>query len=175
MLLALKKGGVNQLDESYLENYFPCEEYNYDCGYMETSESFIQCANGISLNMTLQEFNSIPVNETLLSKIRPYIREQGQCAFCGIKMFNLELTPSESEEFFKGYMDLLTDTASKLYGEKRINGTLEWRDVNINVKTAVLQTMKEKTFVPKVGEPFWDAFFINDFNLMSEELKMMYI
>ena len=35
-LLNLKKGGTNILStDVYMNSFFLCEEYNYDCGYME--------------------------------------------------------------------------------------------------------------------------------------------
>ena len=52
-LLNLKKGGTDILSTStYLYDFFLCEEYNYDCGYVPTDSSFMNIANGVSLNMT---------------------------------------------------------------------------------------------------------------------------
>lgn len=49
----MKKGGTNVLSTStYLYDFFLCEEYNYDCGYVPEKDSFTTIANGVDLNMT---------------------------------------------------------------------------------------------------------------------------
>ena len=49
----MKKGGIDILStETYMYDYFLCEEYNYDCGYMEDANGYILVANGIALSMS---------------------------------------------------------------------------------------------------------------------------
>lgn len=52
-LLSMKKGGSNVLSTAdYDTSFFPCEEYNYNCGYQEKSSDFLTVSNGVQLNMT---------------------------------------------------------------------------------------------------------------------------
>jgi hypothetical protein len=52
-LLNLKKGGSNVLSTSdYDTTFFPCEEYNNGCGYLENSTDFLTVADGVKLNLT---------------------------------------------------------------------------------------------------------------------------
>jgi hypothetical protein len=52
-LLNLKKGGSNVLSANdYDATFFPCEEYNYGCGYLENSTDFLTVADGVKLNLT---------------------------------------------------------------------------------------------------------------------------
>ena len=52
-LLNLKKGGQDcVLAGTYRNSFFLCEEYNYNCGYMESETDFLTIAEGCQLNMT---------------------------------------------------------------------------------------------------------------------------
>lgn len=52
-LLNMKKGGSNVLSTAnYEASFFPCEEYNYNCGYQEDKTDFLTIANGVQLNLT---------------------------------------------------------------------------------------------------------------------------
>ena len=52
-LLSMKKGGSNVLAlDHYEPGFFPCEEYNFNCGYVEEQTDFLTVANGVQLNMT---------------------------------------------------------------------------------------------------------------------------
>lgn len=59
-LLSMKKGGTNILSTNdYLYDFFLCEEYNYDCGYMPQSDSYVTVGNGVSLDINATELASI--------------------------------------------------------------------------------------------------------------------
>lgn len=52
-LLNMKKGGSNVLSTNdYDASFFPCEEYNYNCGYQEDSANFLTVGDGVQLNLT---------------------------------------------------------------------------------------------------------------------------
>lgn len=96
----MKKGGSDILStNAYMYDFMLCEEYNYDCGYLETVEDYTTCANGIQLSMNettlLELFNGL--NQTLSDKLTPYLQSQGESAICGMRMFPLTLTAEESK------------------------------------------------------------------------------
>jgi hypothetical protein len=48
----IKKGGTNILSPNdYDKNFFLCEEYNFDCGYVEDDAETVSISNGIQLKM----------------------------------------------------------------------------------------------------------------------------
>ena len=52
-LESMKKGGPDVLStDVYLYEYLLCEEFNYDCGFLEDEASPITISNGISLDIT---------------------------------------------------------------------------------------------------------------------------
>lgn len=64
-LLSMKKGGTNILSTSdYLYDFFLCEEYNYDCGYLPKSDSYVTIANGVSLDINATELANITTLST---------------------------------------------------------------------------------------------------------------
>ena len=75
-LLNMKKGGSDILStNTYMYDFMLCEEFNYDCGYQENSESYTTISNGVELTMNqtklLEIFQSN--NQTLSDKITPYL------------------------------------------------------------------------------------------------------
>lgn len=60
-----------------------------------------------------------------------------------MKVFPLSLTAAESDLFFTNYMNLLLNDIKSKYSAQRMNGTKSWTEININIKTAVAQVIKE--------------------------------
>ena len=46
--MSIKKGGTNVLSSSdFDKNFYLCEEYTFDCGYVEDENQSISVANGV--------------------------------------------------------------------------------------------------------------------------------
>jgi hypothetical protein len=82
--------------------------------------------------------NILPVNSTLSNMIKPYLGLTGQEASCGMGIFPLVLTSSESTLFFNNYMSNLTTKVSSQYTSQRTANSSAYSDLNINIKTSVL-------------------------------------
>lgn len=51
--LNLKRGGSQSvLKNTYESDFYLCEEYNYNCGYLEEESDFLTIGGGMQLNMT---------------------------------------------------------------------------------------------------------------------------
>lgn len=61
-----------------------------------------------------------------------------------MKIYPLILTAAESDLFFTNYMNILVNEIKTKYLAEKTNGTLSWTDLNINIKTAVAEVIKEK-------------------------------
>lgn len=97
-LLNMKKGGSNVLSTAdYDLPFFPCEEYNYNCGYQEDSSDFLTVGNGVQLNLTYSELlNCVPSNSTLTNTIKPYLGLNSSAAQCVSNVFPLNLSDTQS-------------------------------------------------------------------------------
>jgi hypothetical protein len=73
-LMTIKKGGSNALSAAdYDKNFFLCEEYNFDCGYVEDDTESVSVANGIQLRFTPAEIDAIlPLNVSLANALKRY-------------------------------------------------------------------------------------------------------
>lgn len=58
---------------------------------------------------TTQVDNILPVNTTLATNIKHYLNLSASDAKCGMKIFPLILTDSESDLFFTNYMNILVN------------------------------------------------------------------
>ena len=76
-LLSMKKGGSDPLSvNNYMEGFFYCEEYNYNCGYLEDLQiENLQTSNGIPLSFDYNELitNIVTNDTTLTDLIKPYL------------------------------------------------------------------------------------------------------
>jgi hypothetical protein len=79
----------------------------------------------------------LPVNISLATEIKHYLNLPAPEAKCGMKVFPLTLTAPESDLFFTNYMNILLNEIKTKYAAQKLNGTLAWADMNINIKTAV--------------------------------------
>jgi hypothetical protein len=93
-LMTIKKGGSNVLSTAdYDKNFFLCEEFTFDCGYVEDDNESVSVANGIQLRFTHAEIDAIlPGNLTLANTIKRYLNLTATEAKCGMKVFPLTLT-----------------------------------------------------------------------------------
>lgn len=66
-------------------------------------------------------------------------------------------------------MTQLVSSIKTKYTAEKITGTRTWADLNINVKTAVSEIIKEDKSLLSSG--FWDDFKYNNFSEMSDYLK----
>ena len=58
-------------------------------------------------------------------------------------------------------MSILTNQIKTKYATQKMNGTIAWSDMNINIKTAVCEVIKEDKTLLYSG--FWDDFKYNNF------------
>lgn len=81
-LIRLKRGGFSAANvNSYDPSYFLCEEYNYNCGYLEEEDDYLTVAEGMELGITTTELTAIvPSNSALRAKVQPYLMTQGSRA-----------------------------------------------------------------------------------------------
>ena len=69
------------------------------------------------------------------------------------------------------FLNRLASNLSSIYNTDRRNGTSAWADLNINIKTAVIEMAKVNMNENYIGSPFWGSFLENDFRSMSTQLK----
>jgi hypothetical protein len=70
-------------------------------------------------------------------------------------------------------MNSLATNAKTLYTSKQKTNTSTWVNLNINVKTALLETLKENLTLMG-NSNFWNYFLSNNFASMSTYLKQQY-
>jgi len=80
----------------------------------------------------------LPANASLAAKIKPYLNLTAAQAKCGMSVFPLVLTSSESTLFFNNYMASFTSQIKALYSSQMCSGCTLWSDLNVNIKTAIL-------------------------------------
>jgi len=168
-LLNMKKGGSNVLStNNYDASFFPCEEYNFNCGYLEESTHFLTVANGVQLNLTYSELlNCVPSDATLTNTLRPYLGLSPSAAICVSNVFPLQLTDSQSVALLNGYLNRLVSNLSTIYNANRITSAPTWSNLNINIKTAVLEMAKYNMNVNFLAGSFWSNFLFNNWPAMS--------
>jgi hypothetical protein len=177
-LLSLKKGGSDILStNNYDSTFFLCDEYNYDCGYAELISHFITVANGVQLNLTLSELSSniIPGSTTLINKIKPYLSGAATNYQCVGSAFPLTLTAAESTTVLTGYLNRLASNLTTYYNANKASYATAWADLNINIKTAVIEMGKYWMNTDYYGGTFWSNFQYNSWAAMSTELKTNYV
>lgn len=171
-LLALKKGGSNVLSTSdYDSAFFPCEEYNFNCGYIEKPANFLTVADGVQLNLTYTQFCNFVSDTTIRSLVKPYLGSQGSSAQCVSSVFPLQLSDIQCNSILTGYLNRLVTNLSTIYNSNKASYALSWVDVNINIKTAVIEMAKYYMNTNFLGGTFWNNFLFNNWELMSNELK----
>jgi len=106
--------------------------------------------------------------------IKPYLSLQGDQAQCIGETFPLTLTDTQSTEVLTGYLNRLTSNISTLYNLNKAVASISWANLNINIKTAVLEMAKYNMNSNFIGSTFWTNFLFNNFKLMSSELKSNY-
>jgi hypothetical protein len=165
----MKKGGSDVLStNNYDSAFFPCEEYNYNCGYLEDQNKVLTIADGVQLSTTYSELlNWVPSDSTLTNMIKPYLTLQGSKAQCVSSVFPLTLTDTQSSTVLTGFLSRLTSNISTLYNANKASFSLLWADLNINIKTAVLEMAKYNMNNNFVGSTFWTYFLFNNFLMMS--------
>lgn len=172
-LLNMKKGGSNVLSPlDYDASFFPCEEYNFNCGYQEDPANFLTVGNGVQLNLTYSELlNCVPSDPTLTNTIKPYLGLTGSSAQCVSSVFPLQITDAQSVTLLTGYLNRVVANLSTLYNANRISSAATWANLNINIKTAVVEMAKYSMNQNFLGGTFWKNFLFNNWAAMSSELK----
>jgi hypothetical protein len=90
----LKRGYSDILSiGDYEKNFFLCEEYTFDCGYVEFDNETVSIGNGIQLDMNEEGIDQIlPVNTSLAEYLKHFLHLNATEAKCGMKVFPLALT-----------------------------------------------------------------------------------
>ena len=157
---------------TYDVSFFPCEEYNYNCGYMEESNDYLTIANGVQLNLTSSEFSTIAGGDaTIIGIVQPFLGRHGTSASCLTKYFSLLLTDAQSTQVLSGYLNRQQTNLTTTYNSQKSGSSLTWSALNINIITAVLETAKYYVNANIYSTNFWSYLLSNRFDLMSGELK----
>jgi len=124
------------------------------------------------LNTTYTELLNWVSNDSVLTNmIKPYLNLQGSKAQCVSKIFPLVLTDTQSNEVLVGYLNRLVSNLSTTYNTNKFIASLVWSNVNINIKTAVLEMAKYNMDNNFLGSTLWTNYLFNTFATMSIELK----
>jgi hypothetical protein len=102
--------------------------------------------------------------------IKPYLGAQGATVKCISTAFPLILTDAQSNTVMMGFLNRLVANLSTLYGAKKAGTSIAWADININIKTAVIQMAKYNMNTNFAGSSFWTNFLANNWTQMSSEL-----
>lgn len=139
-VLNFKKGGSSAAQtNTFSQNFYLCEEYNFNCGYLEEQTDFLTIANGVQLNFTATELNQIVTSDSaLVTLITPYLGSQGERAKCLSNYFPLILTDSQSSTVMNGYLARLSTNLSSIYNANKGSSSVVWSSLSINIITAVL-------------------------------------
>lgn len=73
-----------------------------------------------------------------------------------------------------GFLNRLVTNLTAVYAANKASYALTWADININIKTAILETAKYYMNAGFTGGPFWSNFQYNNWALMSAQLKTEY-
>jgi hypothetical protein len=118
--------------------------------------------------MTYSELlNCVPSDATLTNTIKPYLGLTGSSAQCVSSVFPLQLTDAQSVTMMNGYLNRVTANLSTIYNANRASYALTWANLNINIKTAVLEMAKYNMNQNFLGGTFWNNFLFNNWALMS--------
>lgn len=139
-VLNFKKGGsLASRTNTFDQNFYLCEEYNFNCGYLEEKTDYLTIANGVQLSFTATELNHIVTSDSaLVTLITPYLGSQGERAQCLSSYFPLVLTDSQSSTVLNGYLARLASNLSTIYNTNKDSTSVTWSTLNINIITAVL-------------------------------------
>lgn len=131
---------------------------------MPKSDSYVTVANGVSLNITAAELADITTLTTTENKIKPYIGAHGDTAKCGMLLFPLTLTPTESKEVLDGFMTVLNTKVSTAYNSDRNTSSSQaWSAININIRTAVLQKFQSSPYKIR-NSTMWTKLVANQYS-----------
>ena len=86
-------------------------------------------------------------------------------------VFPLQLTDTQSVTLLNGYLNRLVANLSIIYNANRISSAAAWANLNINIKTAVLEMAKYNMNVNFLAGSFWNNLLFNNWPSMSSELK----
>jgi len=100
--------------------------------------------------------------------IKPYLGSQGSKAQCVSSVFPLTLTDTQSNTVLTGYLNYKTSNIQTTYITNKANFSLLWADLNINIKTAVLEMAKFYMNTNFYAGTFWSNFLFNNWALMSK-------
>ena len=84
------------------------------------------------------------------------------------------MTATESTTVLTGFLDRLANNLTSAYTAGKASYALAWADINVNIKTAILETAKYYMNTDFLGGSFWSNFQYNNWALMSSELKQVY-
>lgn len=175
-LLNFKKGGSFAIQtNTFDQNFYLCEEYNFNCGYLEDQTDFLTIANGVQLNLTTMELNQIVTSDSaLVALITPYLGSQGERAQCLSNYFPLVLTDSQSSTVMNGYLARLSSNLSSIYNANKGSSSMVWSALSRNIITAVLEVAKINMNYNFITTNFFQNMLRNDWTAMSQELKQNY-
>lgn len=122
--------------------------------------------------MSQAKLASLVPDPTLSNNIAHYLNLTGLQAFYVLKAFPLTLTDAQTESFFQAYMGDFAFMVSMDYSIKRKIYSQTWANINVNIKTAVLQTAKMQSDF--TTSTFRNNLLRNNFSAMSAELKGNY-
>lgn len=126
----------------------------------------------MQLNLTYSELlNCVPSDATLTNTIKPYLGLTGSSAQCVSSIFPLQLTDAQSITLLTGYLNRVVSNLSTIYNANRISSAPTWANLNINIKTAVVEMAKYNMNQNFLGGSFWKNFLFNNWAAMSSELK----
>ena len=86
---------------------------------------------------------------------------------CVSTAFPLTLTPAQSTTVLTGYLNRMVTNLTTAYASGKASYATIWADLNINIKTAVLQMSKYWMNTNFLGDNFWSNFQYNNWALMS--------
>ncbi len=89
---------------------------------------------------------------------------------CVSDAFPLVLTDTQSNNAMIGFLNRLVTNLSNAYGGSKSVLSLAWVDININIKTAVIEMAKYNMNTHFLTSTFWNNFLTNNWSSMSSEL-----
>ena len=86
---------------------------------------------------------------------------------CVSSAFPLTLTAAESTTVLTGFLNRLVTNMTATYAAGKASYATPWADLNINIKTAVIEMGKYWMNTNFLGDNFWSNFQYNNWALMS--------
>jgi hypothetical protein len=175
-LLNLKKGGQNCVTQgTYQPQFYLCDEYNYNCGYMEASLDFLTLGEGVQLNLTTAELAQVvPSDATLRTLVTPYLGANGSRATCLSNFFPLILTDTQSDTFMNGFLTRLASNLSALYNANKAGSSLSWASLPTNIVTAVLEVAKLQMNANFLASSAWSLLLGNNWIGLASDFRASY-